>query len=225
MRCTLWRVSGGGGSIATAPMAARLRAHTPPARPSSATLSRGSGRGRCWLLNPHAFARCRLSPDATLAAGAPAGAGAAPRGAMADDFEKAVLFSFDQSGAVDAALRAQALSLLASAKAQPDAWQLFLARFQASQYVEVRFWCIQALHELVAARHSALPPHARQQLRGALLASGAAAPPLPPFLRNKVAQALVALAANEFPQEWPTFFQDLLALLPSGLPAVDLFCR
>lgn len=76
--------------------------------------------------------------------------------------------------------------------------------------------------------HAALPPAARQQLKASLLAHGtqaAGGPALPGFLKNKVAQVIVALAAHEYPDEWPTFFQDLLGTLGRGTPAVDLFCR
>jgi exportin-T len=147
---------------------------------------------------------------------------------MSDDFEKAVLFSFDQSGNVGAELRQQAQALLAAAAASPDAWQLCLARLEASGYAEVKFWCLQTLTELVRSPgYSTLAPPARAQLRRALVGAGVAPPPaqLPPFLRNKLAQAVVALAARDYPDEWPTFFQDLLGTLGQGAAAVDLFCR
>ena len=161
---------------------------------------------------------------------------------MSDDFEKAVLFSFDQSGGVEPALRAQAEVYLSQLKASPDCWRLCLARFDASPFVEVRFWCLQALHEVVRTRYANLDAPARAALKQSLLAagakpgsagrpgggSGAAAdgtPPLPPFLRNKIAQTLVAVAGQEYPGAWPSFFQDLLATLASGPAAVDLFCR
>ena len=75
---------------------------------------------------------------------------------------------------------------------------------------EVRFWCAQALTALAAQQQPPLPPQARGQLKAALLASGTGAaggPPLPGFLKNKVAQAIVALAGREYPDEWPSFFQ------------------
>ncbi len=30
---------------------------------------------------------------------------------------------------------------------------------------------------------------------------------------------------NEFPKHWPTFFDELLAMLSKGHRAVDMFCR
>ena len=147
---------------------------------------------------------------------------------MSDDFEKAVLFSFDQSGGVSEALRRQAQEVLSGVEASPDAWQLCLARLESSAYAEVRFWCLQTLNALARGPgYAALAPPARAQIKRSLLGLGAAPPPaqLPPFLRNKLAQAVVAVAAREFPEEWPTFFQDLLGTLASGPAAVDLFCR
>ena len=29
----------------------------------------------------------------------------------------------------------------------------------------------------------------------------------------------------EYPEQWPTFFHDLIAILPEGPDAVDMFCR
>jgi hypothetical protein len=75
---------------------------------------------------------------------------------MADDFEKAILFSFDQTGSVDAALRAQALALLQSVKQSPGCWELCLERFASSSYVEVKFWCLQSLEELIRTSYAQL---------------------------------------------------------------------
>jgi hypothetical protein len=77
-----------------------------------------------------------------------------------------------------------------------------------------------------ASTHS--PDEARAAVKAALLAAGGSAggaPPLPAFLRNKLAQAIVAVAGHEYPDAWPSFFHDLLGTLGQGPPAVDLFCR
>lgn len=94
-------------------------------------------------------------------------------------------------------------------RASPDCWRLCLERFEASGYLEVRFWCAQTLSSLARSSYGALPPEARTQLKRALVASGTqpAAAQLPSFLRNKIAQAVVAIAAHEYPDEWPSFFQ------------------
>ena len=146
---------------------------------------------------------------------------------MSDDFEKAVLFSFDQTGRVDGGIKAQAQSYLQAARASPDCWQLCLQRFESSQYLEVRFWCAQTLTQLARHSYRQLPEAARMQLKRALIRHGTqqAAAELPGFLKNKVAQAIVAIAGHEYPDAWPSFFQDLLGTLGQGPAAVDLFCR
>ena len=49
---------------------------------------------------------------------------------------------------------------------------------------------------------------------------------LPPFLRNKLAQTLVAVLLFEYPTTWPRFFQDLIAAMKAmGEGLVDMFCR
>lgn len=147
---------------------------------------------------------------------------------MSDDFEKAVLFSFDQSGAVGPHLRTQAQSYLQSAAAQPDAWRMCISRLESSNYAEVKFWCLQTLHSFISGPSylSRLDPSPRAQIKRSLVTLGSQlTSQLQFFLRNKLAQAIVAIAAQEFPSLWPTFFQDMLGTLNQGLPAVDLFCR
>ena len=51
-------------------------------------------------------------------------------------------------------------------------------------------------------------------------------PPVPAFIKNKLAQVTALLVRHEYPSRWPTFFHDLVALLASGGPAApDVFCR
>lgn len=107
---------------------------------------------------------------------------------MADDFEKAVLISFNCGGA-DAQLKVcsssrqppppllpraseaaapacrclltrartatripttqeRAAGYIASIKQSPDCWRLAVERFGSTQYPEVKFWCLQTLHEV-----------------------------------------------------------------------------
>lgn len=49
---------------------------------------------------------------------------------------------------------------------------------------------------------------------------------LAPFLRNKLAQTLVAVLLFEYPSTWPRFFQDLISAMKAmGEGLVDMFCR
>ncbi|KAK2076887.1 hypothetical protein QBZ16_005115 [Prototheca wickerhamii] len=106
---------------------------------------------------------------------------------MADDFERAVYYSFAQPGVGSAELAAQATAALEAAKSGPDAWRLCLSHLCSSGYVEVRFWCLQTLHELVQHRYAELAtPEARDELKRALLgaALGAQAPAARPRRRR-----------------------------------------
>lgn len=69
------------------------------------------------------------------------------------------------------------------------------------------------------------------QIKGALLTwlqrdATSETAPLPPFLRNKLAQALVALVKMEYPAAWPGFFRELVAAANAGGPGLaDMFAR
>ncbi|KFM22934.1 Exportin-T [Auxenochlorella protothecoides] len=144
---------------------------------------------------------------------------------MADDFEKAVFYAFAQPGTAPADVSARAGAALEAARAGPQAWALCLAHLRSSAHAEVKFWCLQTLHGLVGERYGELAPDQRDALKSALVGTALGDPGLAPFLRAKLAQVLVGVACREFPSAWPAFFQDLIATLPAGPPAADLFCR
>ncbi len=47
-----------------------------------------------------------------------------------------------------AALQERTQAYCAEVKASPDCWRLCADRFATTGYVEVKFWCLQALHEV-----------------------------------------------------------------------------
>jgi hypothetical protein len=60
--------------------------------------------------------------------------------------------------------------------------------------------------------HTPAHPLFQTQIKGALLTwlqrdCTVEAPALPPFLRNKLAQALVGVVRAEYPAQWPNFFR------------------
>jgi hypothetical protein len=70
---------------------------------------------------------------------------------MCDDFERAVLLSFDaQRGAADVALRGRAEAYLATLRASPGVWRPCAERFGSTAHAEVQFWCLQTLHAVRA---------------------------------------------------------------------------
>lgn len=156
-----------------------------------------------------------------------------------DDFEKAVFFSFDQTGAVSAQLKAQAAAYCEQAKQSPNISQACFEKFRLSQYAEVQFWCLKTLEEIIQQRYRTLESQERLFIRSSLmLAFGNfnlddpsvtdTAIPMssrPIFVRNKLAQLIVMLVYIEYPAEWPSAFLDMLNALSKGPVVVDMFIR
>ncbi|GIL47531.1 hypothetical protein Vafri_4333, partial [Volvox africanus] len=149
---------------------------------------------------------------------------------MSDDFEKAVLITFSFDGSYNPQLKEQASSFINDIKRSTECWRLCVERFSASPYSEVKFWCLQTLHELIRTSYGALAAADKGKIRTALMTwvqrdCNTQQQPLTPFLRNKVAQCLVAVLQYEYPGCWPTFFHDLIAAMAQGEGVVDMFCR
>lgn len=90
------------------------------------------------------------------------------------------------------------MAFLDNAKAQPAVWRLCVERFSSCGYAEVKFWCLQTLHEAVRTQHAALPPDEQQRIRMALaqwltVDAVNVHSPLPPFVKNKLIQIVVEL--------------------------------
>mmetsp|Transcript_3613 Transcript_3613/g.10404 ORF Transcript_3613/g.10404 Transcript_3613/m.10404 type:complete len:682 (-) Transcript_3613:1758-3803(-) len=144
---------------------------------------------------------------------------------MADDFEKAILFSFDQTGSVDVALKQRAQAYCEDFKRRPDNWVACIEHFSGTQYSEVKFWCLQTMLETVKTYYHSMAISSRAQIKQALLKWMSEETSLASFLKNKLAQILVYIVQVEYPEQWPSFFQDLLALIHNGPHVVEMFCR
>ncbi|KAG0621103.1 hypothetical protein M758_4G269300 [Ceratodon purpureus] len=156
-----------------------------------------------------------------------------------DDFEKAVFFSFDQTGAVSAQLKAQAAAYCEQAKRAPNICQACFEKFRLSQYAEVQFWCLKTLEEVLQQRYRTLESQERLFIRSSLMLAfcnfnlddpSVADPGIPMssrpiFVRNKLAQLIVILIYIEYPAEWPGAFLDMLNSLSKGPVVVDMFIR
>lgn len=70
-------------------------------------------------------------------------------GSMEDDFTRAILICF--SGSDGQHLKEQATAYLSNLKQSVDVWKLCVERFSGSAYQEVKFWCLQTLHEVRCA--------------------------------------------------------------------------
>jgi exportin-T len=105
-----------------------------------------------------------------------------------------------------------------------------------SPALEVRFFALQALQESLdsLARYEQLSPDMRLGLRKTLMdwislrfgSPNTSASVEPSFLKNKLAHLLVSLVRRQYPNEWPSFFRDLLQLVSTGSVAMlDLYLR
>ncbi|GBG87187.1 hypothetical protein CBR_g44922 [Chara braunii] len=83
-----------------------------------------------------------------------------------DDFERAILYAFDQSGAVSAEIRKQATDFLVRARTEPTIWpQVFLDHFRLSDYGEVQFWCLQSIEDWVRSGYAQADRPLREAIR------------------------------------------------------------
>ncbi|GAX84343.1 hypothetical protein CEUSTIGMA_g11765.t1 [Chlamydomonas eustigma] len=149
---------------------------------------------------------------------------------MSDDFERALLITFDYTGGVDATLKERANVFISDIKKNPDVWRLCCERFSVTAYIEIKFWCLQTLQEVIRSSYTAMSDASKTEIKSALLTwlqrdclnlkSG-----LPTFLRNKLAQTIVAVLQFEYPSCWPGFFHDLISAMNQGEGIVDMFCR
>eukprot|EP00884_Botryococcus_braunii_P015515 jgi/Botrbrau1/2647/Bobra.0203s0001.1 len=142
-----------------------------------------------------------------------------------DTIEEAICCAFS---ATDGDVKARAAAYCEELKRSPEVWQICLNRFCTSQYTEVRFWCLQTLHQLILEQYALLRPDEKLMVRQQLMYWGnpASPPPNVPFyIQNKLAQVIVAVLQVDYPSGWPTFFSDLIHMLSKGPDAVDMFCR
>ncbi|KAH7291557.1 hypothetical protein KP509_29G021800 [Ceratopteris richardii] len=153
-----------------------------------------------------------------------------------DDFDKAIIISFDQSGGVDAQLRTQAMAFCQSVKQAPNILHLCLDKLRTTQFAEVQFWCLQTIEELVKARYQLLDVQEKLFMQNNLLGllckyglqedtNQSGARPYPPFVKNKLAQIIVILICIDYPSGWSSVFLDLLSFLSKGPGVLDMFCR
>nr|XP_034896148.1 exportin-T-like isoform X2 [Populus alba] len=155
-----------------------------------------------------------------------------------DDVEKAILISFDESGAIDSALKSQAVSFCQQIKETPTVCRLCIEKLCFCRLVQVQFWCLQTLHELIRVKYALLSLQEKDFIRKSvfsmccfeaiddqnnnavrILEGG------PAFIKNKLAQVFVALVYFEYPLIWSSVFVDFLLHLRKGAVVIDMFCR
>ena len=141
-----------------------------------------------------------------------------------DDFERAVRVIFTQDPSITPAVRDQATSFCDSIKARPDGWRLCWDRFAQTESLEVKFWCLQVILQSMLS----LPAEARLELRGKVvswLRDVGANKQEEVVVKNKLALVYAGLVRLDYPQNWPSAWQELMSLMEKGLPLVDFFLR
>lgn len=149
-----------------------------------------------------------------------------------DDLEKAILISFDETGAVDHVLKSQAVSYCQQTKDSHDVHRICIERLSYTKFVQVQFWCLQTLHEVLRLRYSSLGQDELNFIRNAVMgmacyenSSVVRVLDGPAFIKNKFAQVLVTLVYYEYPTISSFVFVDFLPHLSKGVPVIDMFCR
>ncbi|KAI9202178.1 armadillo-type protein [Polychytrium aggregatum] len=150
-----------------------------------------------------------------------------------EDLERAILVALDPFA--DPNVKLQANQYYAQVKASPDACNLALGLFMKSpaSAPEIRFMALQMLEEVLQASYEALEPNFRVLVRQRLWKYLSEEMPETEviYIKTKLVVVLVILFKNQYLQEWPTFFDELLSLLETtkGTPKfptmVDLFLR
>ncbi|XP_076954937.1 exportin-T-like isoform X2 [Bidens hawaiensis] len=155
-----------------------------------------------------------------------------------DDLEKAILIIFDESGTVTPELKSQAAAFCHQINDNPSICSICIDRLCYSNLVQVQFWCLQCLHDVVRARYSGFSTDELNFIRKSMFSmacyeavdSNVNAVSVkvldgPPYVKNKLAQILVTLIYFEYPLIWSSVFIDFIVNLSKGGVVIDMFCR
>ncbi|XP_052175339.1 exportin-T isoform X2 [Diospyros lotus] len=152
-----------------------------------------------------------------------------------DDLERAILISFDESGTVDSVLKSRAVAYCQQIKESPSICSICIEHLCRSKLVQVQFWCLQCLHEVIRLRFSSMSAEEKSFIRKSVFSmvcfeaidenNPVKVLDGPAFVKNKLAQVLVTLIYFEYPLIWPTVFVDYLPHLRKGAVVIDMFCR
>lgn len=149
-----------------------------------------------------------------------------------DDLEKGILIMFDESGAIDDELKKHAKSYCSDIKEEASVCRICIEKLCCSNLVQVQFWCLQTLHEVIQTRYSTISPEEKHMIRGTVVSivcledkNRIRVLEGPAFIKNKLAQVLIALIYFEYPLIWSSVFVDFLPHLRKGNVVIDMFCR
>jgi exportin-T len=137
---------------------------------------------------------------------------------MADDFERAVLFSFQQntssSNYNNNEERTSALQQLEQFVLSPDAWKVCAERFETSSSSEVKFWCLQTLAKKLSEEFF----NEEEHFGGSAVPSPASASSSSQFsqedrqlLRNTIEKYVSIFQCQRVDDVFPMYIQNKLA--------------
>mmetsp|Transcript_73561 Transcript_73561/g.157660 ORF Transcript_73561/g.157660 Transcript_73561/m.157660 type:complete len:1027 (-) Transcript_73561:37-3117(-) len=141
-----------------------------------------------------------------------------------DDFEQAVRVVFAQGPSIAPSVREQATGYCDAIKSRPDSWRFCWEQFLQKECLEVKFWCLQVVHQKIPTT----PPAERQELRGKVLSwlrDVAPSKQEEVVVRNKLALVYVGLLKWDYLAGWSSGWRDLLSMLEKGPNLVDMFLR
>ncbi|GAV81717.1 Xpo1 domain-containing protein [Cephalotus follicularis] len=152
-----------------------------------------------------------------------------------DDLEKAIIISFDELGTVDSVLKSQAVTFIQQIKETPSISSICIEKLCFCKLVQVQFWCLQTLHDVIRVKYSSMSLEEKGLIRKSLFSmvsfefiddnNAVRILESPAFIRNKLAQVLVTLIYFEYPLIWSSVFVDFLPHLSKGAIVIDMFCR
>ncbi|KAJ3215282.1 pre-tRNA nuclear export protein [Dinochytrium kinnereticum] len=143
-----------------------------------------------------------------------------------EDLERAISVILDRTAPPQ--LIAEAHQYCDRVRADAGGWQLCLALFTAvpRRAPQSRFAALQFLEEVTRTKHQDLDPSQFLYLRQSLWSwiQGVLDLTEPPYIRNKLAQVVVVIFRVQYPEIWPTFFDDMIGFLKehSGTPRSDV---
>eukprot|EP00038_Savillea_parva_P008981 m.180452 g.180452 ORF g.180452 m.180452 type:complete len:968 (-) comp15007_c0_seq1:43-2946(-) len=125
------------------------------------------------------------------------------------------------------AQKVAALAYIEEVKSSGEGWIGCAEGFSSDKYpTDVRFLCLVVLEQTVSQRYGQLEAEQQQWLKELVLDWMGRAGREPASIRNKAAQFLIQIFVHEFPERWPSFFDDVLSLLDTSTPATfDFFFR
>ncbi|GAM23232.1 hypothetical protein SAMD00019534_064070 [Acytostelium subglobosum LB1] len=143
-----------------------------------------------------------------------------------DDFETAILYSYDPS--ISEELKLKALAYTNTVKESPDGWKFCLEKLFQTKSIHVKFFCFHVFQDVILHRYEALTEQDRLSLKSTLityLKVVLANTNEDTAIKNKYAQIVVLLFKQEYPEQWPQFFNDFLSMLAIGPNVIDIFLR